>query len=1049
MCYVAQPMAMILQSVMQPVATSSCNTTFNISSVVQTQNPLFTISENGGEEIVDIGRVLCSFPGYPNVARYSLSPGLPDCALMCPGRCGLSHSKLCFRVHSTTGSISVAGVNFEGGYTAFSANASVICRLAMCQTTNISVPIRVSIRSSNEFHPERCGGWIGYLHLFAYAYYSETYSISMSDMDNNNTVDGRLYNESVSGDISTFGITVTQSSTRNGLFLLHIPNADIIPQQVIFIRITVYNSFGRPYTCSITLSPKLRSSSAPHYSHPTLSSSVTLDQPGGLPPLLASMACLDAEPFNTTEYIKTEVKANASQSSNLSLFRIESAFHVQQIGNPSRSVNAIKIYLQQVPPKRVTKLSLTLECFSNGTNDRLPQFEHLLKANPSSVLKVDVAHRGLQFTNGTYHGFVHQNMSAGMTVLWVADNPVVECIGQVYCTTWPSYNISFPTNVYPFEINTTTGEIFTTRSITENTTQRFTTQLQLIPSRGYMDTATIIIDVLAGDHHQIEYVGPNVTQPISVSYISAPGTILFSHLFNDSDSSLSQPGCKLLTRHIDMPVSVSNSCQLLITGNLSYYPDKEFILKVLAYDTDLVQPFRQQSVTLSIVVNFTGQLCPQPSVANSVQPTEVRRYYPRNLTLQCMTGFLVRNTSATVLASCLTTGMWMTHGDCLPAFCNTPPSVHAGTILTVSRRFLGVAVYGCNKGFAAAKSSSLTCKTSSNSVGWLGVLPECYDLNECLLNRTACDGAATCTNNPGSYTCQCRGGYTGSPPCTNLNECAQLIFPCDRHAHCTDTDGSFTCKCRHGFTGNGAECRDNDECLSGPCGNFTCLNTPGSYKCHCADGWIPTPDSTGCVDLDECSDTYFSFQICSGYLPCTNTEGAFSCACPAGLRTDRRYLRGRANARLSSCVDIDECNRSACGHHTCRNTYGSYHCLCSKGFTPHHNSTTCVEIDECLNVTCPVSGQVCRDLLGNYQCVCQTGYALSSELCRVRNGAGQCTGLSPKCLDIDECTNSTLNTCGNNKCTNLNGSFACTCTRGYRSAGNSTRCVNDNECTTR
>ena len=44
----------------------------------------------------------------------------------------------------------------------------------------------------------------------------------------------------------------------------------------------------------------------------------------------------------------------------------------------------------------------------------------------------------------------------------------------------------------------------------------------------------------------------------------------------------------------------------------------------------------------------------------------------------------------------------------------------------------------------------------------------------------------------------------------DIDECS-LNLPCDSNAICTDTVGSFTCQCRLGFTGNGTSC-EGDIC---------------------------------------------------------------------------------------------------------------------------------------------------------------------------------------------------------------------------------------------
>ena len=59
-----------------------------------------------------------------------------------------------------------------------------------------------------------------------------------------------------------------------------------------------------------------------------------------------------------------------------------------------------------------------------------------------------------------------------------------------------------------------------------------------------------------------------------------------------------------------------------------------------------------------------------------------------------------------------------------------------------------------------------------------------------------------CTNQPGSFTCTCRRGYTlqsDRKSCKDNNECIDLK-PCDnRNGICTNTLGSFRCTCKSGY----------------------------------------------------------------------------------------------------------------------------------------------------------------------------------------------------------------------------------------------------------
>ena len=44
------------------------------------------------------------------------------------------------------------------------------------------------------------------------------------------------------------------------------------------------------------------------------------------------------------------------------------------------------------------------------------------------------------------------------------------------------------------------------------------------------------------------------------------------------------------------------------------------------------------------------------------------------------------------------------------------------------------------------------------------------------------------------------------PFCVDIDECVTGPHNCNENANCTNTNGSFTCQCKEGYTGDGIEC---------------------------------------------------------------------------------------------------------------------------------------------------------------------------------------------------------------------------------------------------
>jgi len=203
---------------------------------------------------------------------------------------------------------------------------------------------------------------------------------------------------------------------------------------------------------------------------------------------------------------------------------------------------------------------------------------------------------------------------------------------------------------------------------------------------------------------------------------------------------------------------------------------------------------------------------------------------------------------------------------------------------------------------AAGCDANATCSNSPGSFacackdGYEGDGKACKDKDECATGAAGCDVNATCSNSPGSFACACKDGYEGDgKACKDKDECATGAAGCDANATCSNSPGSFACACKDGYEGDGKSCKDKDECATGAAGcdaNATCSNSPGSYACACKPGY--EGDGKTCKDKNECATNNGGCDLAA---ICTNTVGSFTCACKPGYVGDGL-----------TCKDKDECD---------------------------------------------------------------------------------------------------------------------------------------------
>ncbi|XP_029998089.1 adhesion G protein-coupled receptor E2-like [Sphaeramia orbicularis] len=224
---------------------------------------------------------------------------------------------------------------------------------------------------------------------------------------------------------------------------------------------------------------------------------------------------------------------------------------------------------------------------------------------------------------------------------------------------------------------------------------------------------------------------------------------------------------------------------------------------------------------------------------------------------------------------------------------------------------------------------------------------------------------------------------------------------------------------------NVAYATSHTNCTADCCGPLSESNSDGA--CYCISGYeipkghLPTPESYGCTDIDECERS--EGRVCGSNSNCTNTIGSYICTCWNGFNaTDSASPPMWANP----CIDIDECLDNVCGDGgTCTNNPGSYVCDCHPGFKLVPGQTApCVDINECFNSTICGPDAICTNTFGALTCACEVGYAPTDR-------AQDPTEINI-CIDVNECVEDAT-ICGPvSNCSNSIGSHICTCFPGYR-----------------
>ncbi|KAG9350651.1 hypothetical protein JZ751_024540 [Albula glossodonta] len=441
----------------------------------------------------------------------------------------------------------------------------------------------------------------------------------------------------------------------------------------------------------------------------------------------------------------------------------------------------------------------------------------------------------------------------------------------------------------------------------------------------------------------------------------------------------------------------------------------------------------------------------------------------------CPPGYAVQNDQCIDINECDTEPNLCQFGTCT----NTPGSFQCicqpGFVLSDNgRRCFDTRESFCFTRFEAGKCSvpkafnttkAKCCCSKMPGEGWAafdslcpyghGALPGPGEghMNECLDNPGICENGM-CINTDGSFRCECPFGYnldyTGVN-CVDADECS-IGNPCG-NGTCTNVVGGFECACQEGFEpGPMMTCEDINECSLNPllCA-FRCINTFGSYECTCPTGYVLRDDHRMCRDQDECSDGLDDCE--SKGMTCKNLIGTFMCICPPGMQ---RRPDGEG------CMDLNECRTKPgiCKNGRCVNTVGSYRCECNEGFQPSSTGTECIDnrqgfcFTEVLQTMCQQSSTN-RNSVTKSECCCNggRGWGPHCELCplpgtvQYKRMCPLGPGYTTDGRDMDECSQSPK-PC-NFLCKNTEGSYLCSCPRGYILQPDGKTCKDLDECSTK